>query len=181
MERVNFFKDVRIHEACAKNDDLRPSLGYILFDGGYMYASNNRVLVRNRVEDCCTLPDDQIRMLDGKFLHWRSYKEILKRDYIVVLEDGIKCCDGDWDVMYRFGNSDCLKFPNVKKVINDVMASESCDVSKFSVNERLLAVVRKAMFPIERNISYTFRNEGKSIVCEGDCGSVAIVALILDE
>ena len=80
-----------MHLACSKDNVFRRETECIFFNNGYTYATDTRILVRNRISEISGLNESEIEALNGKFLHADFYKDMLKYDSIMIAEDGIEC------------------------------------------------------------------------------------------
>lgn len=114
--RVNFNKDVMMHLACSTSDS-RPTMQYIYFKYGFAYATDTHILVKNELSACSTIDEQQLKILDGKMLHYSHYKDILKYDVIEISEDGIEARKNGQKTFFYFNTAE--KYVDVEKVIND--------------------------------------------------------------
>jgi hypothetical protein len=92
MERVNFNKQVKMHNICDRRVIDR-YLDCICFKGGWAYASNGSLLVKNRIDEICNFDLPEQALLEGKALPPDSYKKILEYEKAVISEGGITCVD----------------------------------------------------------------------------------------
>ena len=158
MRRINFNKDVHMHKACGRNN-LRLSMQYIFFHNGYAVASDGGILVKNRLSEMSTLDEAQIDMLEGKFLHWKNYREILGWKEIRVSEDGIECRSKDISrsAIFRFGADD-LVYPDYEKTIAEAEACPDEIVTCIGLDIDRIVRIQNAMI---NPIACMFRFKGK--------------------
>ena len=91
-QRVNFNKNVKMHEICAK-EVISKYIDCICFQNGNAYATEGHLLICNRIEEICNFEPDQQASLEGKAISAESYKKILEYELATVTEDGFECTD----------------------------------------------------------------------------------------
>lgn len=154
--RVNFNKNLRMDLACS-NDDLRPVMQNIYFKDGYAYASNGYILVKNKLEECGDLLEEQIQLLDDKMLHKDHYKSILKYDAIIVSEDGIEARKGLGKAFFYF-NDTGDKFPDAEKALQICLNSENAKEHIFAFKLKWFDIIKKSLADAE---NCKFRLKGR--------------------
>lgn len=144
--RINFNKDLKMHLACS-TDELRLVMNYIYFKDGFAFASDGLILVKNKLEECSSIPLDQIEELDNKFLHKDHFKEILKYDIINISKDGIEAqkTNGGDKLFFYFSRFDDLKYPNAEKVFQDALNKSNASLTILGLNLKLIDRLRKAL------------------------------------
>jgi len=145
VKRINFEKSVQMHNACA-SDELRPAMEHIYFNNGFAYASDGVVLVKNKIEECSTIPVEQIDLLNNKFLHKDAYKAILKYDTIEISEDGIECKKGSEKAFYYFNNDETLKYPNCEELLKRVFNMPNINTTQIGFNLSKIDGIEKSLF-----------------------------------
>lgn len=160
--RQNFNKGVMMHLACS-TDDLRPAMQNIYFKDGFAYASNSQILVRNELTACSTIDEQQLQILDGKLLHYSHYKDILKYNVIEISEEGIEAIKNGQKAFFYFNTTE--NYVDAEKVINKALNQTSVQTSQFALNIELLARLKKALCT-DGNIKFTYKGEGKPLICE---------------
>ncbi|MGL5681689.1 MAG: hypothetical protein ACRDDZ_01375 [Marinifilaceae bacterium] len=149
ITRINFDKNIRIDKVCA-NNDLRPTMECIYFEGDYMYATDANMLVKLKISECCTIPQEFIDKLNGKLLPSKAYAEIIKYDTIKEVTDiGIRVSNEFRETIFKFREG---KFPNADYVLNQLLSQESNTIhhDTLFVNPELICAVSNAM-PFEDN------------------------------
>ena len=134
--RINFNKNCKMHLACS-DDDLRPVMQYIYFKGGYAYASDAHILIKNKISEITELiTEDQLNILDGKYLHKSSFQKILTYDTIRITETGIECITGYSTIEFKFSTDESLKYPSTEVKIAKIK-EENSSLSRISLNANL--------------------------------------------
>lgn len=164
--RVNFHKDLKMHLACNKYDGLRPFCEYIYFQDGYAYATNFYLLVKNNLDTCSTIENEQKAILDGKLLHRDSYEQILKYDTIEISEEGIQCQKGKDLAFFYFCQDSTIKYPNVEKVLQEYKNARAIPMAQVCLNPRCVDIINKAMHTNGGGILFTFKGENGVVLCE---------------
>lgn len=117
MNRYNFNKNIKLHTVCA-NDDLRPVMECVHFKDGNALASNGHILIYADMKEISTFSDEDIAKLNGKYLHAKQFKEIVKRDFVIVEEDGITVKDDFYQLKFLFMKD--LRYPNFDNILSDL-------------------------------------------------------------
>jgi hypothetical protein len=128
------------------SDHLRPAMTNVYFEGDYMFATDAHIAVRAKIKTFTNFDfdDDEIKMLDGKFIHRTKFKTIYNATMVKVERDGILSI-GD-DILYKFTKQDG-KYPNLDKLLNERLQKESCAHSLIGLNPKFLDTLHKAMTP----------------------------------
>lgn len=172
----NFNKKVQMHLACIKDDDFRKEMECIYFNNGFAYATDNRILVRNRISEISGLNEAEIEALNGKFLHADFYKDMLKYDNILIAEDGIECTKGNDKVFFYFSTFD--KYPAAEKVLQDALNKQTIPTSQVCFDMKLMQRLNKALYE-GNECTATFKGIGNPIVFDSMEDDVSSVGLIM--
>lgn len=140
--RINFNKDVKMQFACS-SDNLHPSLSCVYFKNGFAYATEAHILVKNSLQECSSLSDEQIELLDDKFLPSKSFANILKYDTIIVSEDGIEATKNTDKAFFYFAKD--LNFPNAEKVIQDSLNKQKVPTPEIGLSIEKLVKLNGAL------------------------------------
>ena len=175
-ERFNFDKSCQMHLACSYDEDFSASQCCVYFKDGFAYATDNHILVKNRISECSNLDQETIEALDGKLLHRNFYKEILKYDTISVSEEGIECKKGSNASFFYFAK-DCLKYPDAEKVIQETLNKQTIQIPEIKFNLEYFDILKKSLYKSER-CNAVFKGQSDPIVfysTEDDVSSIGIV------
>lgn len=172
----NFDKKVQMHLACLKGDEFHKDLECVYFNNGFAYATNQQILVKNRISEICGLEPHEIEALNGKFLHADFYKEMLKYDSIMIAEDGIECTKGDNKAFFYFSKFE--KFPNAEKVLSNALNKPAVPLSEVSFDMKLIQRLNKALYKSDR-CTARFKGIGEPIVFDSMEADVSSVGLIM--
>lgn len=77
-----------MHLACS-NDMIRPTLQYVNFEDGYIWATNAHIMARQSLKKVHGFDETEIQLLEGKRIHSSVFKLILQFDKIKIDFDGI--------------------------------------------------------------------------------------------
>ena len=172
----NFNKKVQMHLACLKGDEYRKEMECIYFNDGFAYASDNYILVRNRISEISGLNEAEIEALNGKFLHADFYKDMLKYDNIMIAEDDLECTKGNDKVFFYFSTFE--KYPNAEKVLQDALNKQTVPLSQVSFDMKLMQRLNKALYESD-SCTATFKGVGNPIVFDSMKEDVSSVGLII--
>ena len=173
----NFNKKVQMHLACSK-DELQPEKQCIYFNNGFAYATDNHVLVRNRISEMSGLNEAEIEALNGKFLHADFYKDMLKYDNIMIAEDGIECTKGNDKVFFYFSTFE--KYPSAEKILQDALNRQTVPTPQVSFDMKLMQKLNKALYESD-SCTATFKGAGNAIVFDSMKEDVSSVGLIMPQ
>lgn len=111
----NFNKKYPLWKACG-DDEIRTGMHYISFANGYAYATNSHILVRARLTDISNFDEQDLSLLDGKFIHGKLFKEIINcKGNVIITADAIIAEKNECEVSYPFKTG--IKFPDCEKVL----------------------------------------------------------------
>lgn len=156
--KIGGFKS-KIWNACG-TDSLRPAMQCAYIKGGYIYATDAHIAIKQCLENVHGIEVEQIKCLEGKLIHSKTLKllakcEIVtfKEDYIDVILDGIimkiNYTEKDW------------AFPDVDAIISKF---ESGEVPAIWFAPRLLNLLTSAMIGCDYGIKLSFQGSNKMMV-----------------
>lgn len=126
------------------DDILRPAMHHISFIDGFAYATNAHLGLRTSLKKH-NFTDEEISIMNGKFIHKNAFKEIYKYDHIIVEADGFHCMKNEVKCVYPFSYEE-QKFPDLEKAIKDLIDSPIDCVSDINFDIRYFEKIRKAFF-----------------------------------
>lgn len=174
-KRINFNKSLNMHLACGDCDFME----YIYFKNGFAYATNGKILVKNDLVSCSSIPVDKFPLLDGKLLHKIAYRKILKHDVIKVSEDGITCDkDGIPAATFHLEDNHYPTFNKMEEFVKEKIEAPSVNISDFSVLTRIVSLLEGTLCN-DGKLKFTFKNPGIPVlVCtneENDCLGIILI------
>lgn len=134
QEVRNFNKKYPLWKACG-DDKIRIGMHYISFANGYAYATDSHILVRARLTDISNFDEQELSLLDGKFVHGKFFKEIVGcKGNVTITPDAIVVERNGCQISYPLVTG--IKFPECEKVL---VGSEVTELKKeFGIKARLL-------------------------------------------
>ena len=105
-----------IHLACS-DDEMRPLLACVNIKNGYAIATNGHMIVKQLLKSTSLLNDDQIKKLEGKFIHRNVWAELVDCYELLVENDTIVCRNEAGKVIFEFAQHAML-FPDVETVLD---------------------------------------------------------------
>lgn len=128
----NFDKRYPIHMACGRCDNIRTSMQYISFQYGYAYATDSHILVRARLTDISTFDEQDLALLEGKFIHWSNYRKIIKsKGEVTITEDSIIVKEEQYSVSYPL-----LEFEERLKKVEDLANDNNIILNDLRMEQR---------------------------------------------
>jgi len=174
-QKFNF--NTKIHLACSDHM-LRPSLNYVYFINGFMYASDAHILVKQSLKLHDIFESD---FLNGKSINKNTYANILKYQFANATENGIECSmrDNKDVVLFKYSENE-MTMPDFESVLN--FEYESLSGIKFSMEFNCIKFKRliSSMYLPKGNIIMTFNGENKAVkITAGGVDENLQVALLM--
>lgn len=142
QEVRNFNKKYPLWKACGFHDDFRTEMHYISFANGYAYATDSYILVRARLTDISNFDEQDLSLLDGKFIHGKLFKEILNcKGNVTITADAIIVERNESKISYLLVTG--IKFPECEKAMAGSEITE--DKKEFGIKAKLLNTLSDVM------------------------------------
>ena len=154
--RINFNKNAKLHEICAI-DELRESVEYVYFDEGNAVCSDGYIMAIFKISEISTIGEEQIKLLEGKFIHRTAFKEMLKYDEILVESEFIIAKGKGFDV--RLPLKSDIKYPDYKHVIAHI-SSKKGSKERIHINSELLDTLQSCVGGDGSIINMSIGSEG---------------------
>ena len=154
--RINFNKNAKLHNICAI-DELRDSMEYVYFDEGNAVCSEGHIMAVFKIAEISTIGEDQIKLLEGKFIHRTAFKEMLKYDEILIESEFIIAKGKGFDV--RLPLKSDIKYPNYKEVIAHVSGRKGSK-ERIHINSELLDTLQSCVGSAGSIINMAIGEEG---------------------
>ena len=139
--RINFNGNARLYNICAV-DTLREAINHIYFDKGNAVCSDGHIMAVFKISEISNLSEEQIKLLEGKFIHHNAFREMLKYNEIVIESDFITAKGNGFDVKIPLKSD--IKYPNYKKVISDAIAYQGRK-EKVVIDSKLLDLLQRCV------------------------------------
>ena len=138
----NFDKSFPLWLACGLKDTIRTGMHYIMFANGYAYATDSHILVKARLTDISDFDEQDLALLDGKFIHGNNFKKIVKsKGEVNITEDYIEVTETDYSVRYPLKKG--IRFPDCEKALNG--KSQVTFQKEFGINADYLNTLSDVM------------------------------------
>lgn len=153
--RKNFKR--KLHLACGK-DDLRPVFNHLYFEDGNIICTDAHILICQSLKKN-GFTDNEIKIMNGKFLHSDAFKIIYKQKNVYVTEEGFKCVNKNFLFTIPFSPPPGV-FPKWREVIPDLNDSEP--INRIGLNLKLIQLVRKITLSksLGSKLEFSARNKG---------------------
>ena len=142
QEVKNFSKKYPLWKACGFHDNFRTGMHYISFANGYAYATDSHILVRARLTDISNFDEQDLSLLDGKFIHGKLFKEILNcKGNVIITADAIIAERNECKISYPLMTG--IRFPECEKAM---VGSDVTEVKmEFGIKARFLNTLSEVM------------------------------------
>lgn len=158
MNKYNF--TTKLHEACAK-DELRPLLNCVHFSGGFAYASNAHLLIKQSLEYHSILNPE---MLDNKSIHRENYKNILSFDIAECNKEGVECKDKDGrTAFFSYFDREDQEIPAFDEVLQKTSLVQ---LSFIGIQPKWFKVLSNALHSTDGNIRMRFQGIDRPILID---------------
>lgn len=154
--RINFNKNAKLHEICAI-DELRESMEYVSFDEGNAVCSEGPIMAVFKIAEISTIGQEQIELLEGKFIHRSAFKEMLKYDEIFIESEFIIAKGKGFDI--RLPLKSDIKYPDYKHVIARI-SSKKGSKERIYINSKLLDKLQSCVGSAGSIINMAIGEEG---------------------
>lgn len=141
------------------SDDLRPVLQNIYFNDGYAVATDCHVIVKQSLKEHA-FTEDEIKIMNGKFIHKQVFNEIFRFDVVKVTEDGFNCIKKQVKVLISFSEVDG-KYPISDKIFDNL--KESLDVDEIGMNGNLIKTINDVSLSYMKTYKFKFFGKDKGI------------------
>jgi len=168
--KINFNYGVKMDKACNR-DEIRPAQNYVHFKGGFAYATDAHCAVKNYLHEICNLSEEQLALLDGKFLHYDKFAKVRTYHSITVTEKGIqglssKGIKGGFFAFYD--GDDELKYPDIDALIKNNQSAkceEGCEhgINKIQIDSQIYMTFVQAF--ATKDVIYNFKGQKTPIIC----------------
>ena len=144
QENKNFDKHYPIWKACG-DDNIRVSMHYVKFENGYAYATDSHILVKARLSDISNFDEQELSLLEGKFILGNNLKKIVKSKGVVTIkEDAIVVEEENCVISYPLKTSHVIRFPDCERAM---VGSEVKALKKeFGIYAEYLSVLSEVMY-----------------------------------
>jgi len=175
MDKFNF--TTKLHVACS-DDEIRPIMNCVHFVGGFAYASNGNIVVKQSLEYHSIL--DAIN-LDGKSIHRENYKNIMQFETAIANEDGVECSNKDGrKAFFEYFDRKGELIPDFDKVIS---AYKAKGVDFIGFNPEQMKIAMDAMYSPGGYVRVNFGGVDKGMLLDvpGIINQEALVMPVLVE
>lgn len=178
QEVKNFSKKYPLWKACGFHDNFRTAIHYISFANGYAYATDSHILVRARLTDISNFEEQELSLLDGKFIHGNFFKEIINcRGNVTITADAIVVERNECEISYPLVTG--IKSLDYEKAM---VGSDVTEWKKeFGIKARLLNTLSEVMgadFGVGVAWKSNYMFEVKPLGLSGDIKGVIMTIMV---
>lgn len=128
-----------LHLACV-NDETRINLSLIEIKNGIATATNGHILVKLELLKTSILDPEQLKVLEGKYIHMEVWKEIYKCDSLYFKEEYIECHKNGIKKIFEYSQSQGTFF-NTNQIVIDIKESGETETRIISYNPLLINAI----------------------------------------
>lgn len=149
------------------NDDLRPIFDYLIFDKGYIIATDGYILFRQSLK-LYNFEDHEISIMNGKAIHKKVFDEILRYDIVSVQENNFVCSKGKIVAKFEMTNLAALelKFPNYEPLLNEAINSKG-EINEIGLNINLLSKIKSVTKAENGVVRFKFYQKNRAVLING--------------
>lgn len=153
----NFRKKVTV--VCG-SDDLRPIMQHVFFDDGFLICTDGHILLKQSLKQNIFY-DEEISIMNGKYLHRNAFDEVFRYDMVTVSEDGFTCRKGGVECLIKFSEPDGV-YPKWKAVLPENKNKGSVD--EIGINVNLLNRINKITLSYKKAMKFEFHGKNRGIL-----------------
>jgi len=158
MDKETF--TLNVYECCS-DDDLRPIMNCVHFKGGYAYASDSSVAIKQSLEYHTIINPEH---LEGKSLHRDNFKAIMGFERAECDDAGIACTDHDGRAaFFEYFDLKGQEMPDFDKVIRP-LGGQSVDF--IGISPKYVAILAKAMHAPGKIFRFKFQGKDKPVLVD---------------
>jgi hypothetical protein len=149
MDKETF--TLKLHECCS-DDDLRPIMNCVHFKGGYAYASDAHIVIKQSLEYHTIINPE---LLDGKSLHKDNFKAVMGFERAECDDAGIACTDHDGRAaFFEYFDRKDQEMPDFDKVLTPKGYKS---VEQIGISPEYITMLAKAMHSPNRIFRLRFQ------------------------
>ncbi len=147
----------KLHLACSK-DTLTPAMCCVYISNGIATATNAHIMIQMHLKEESTLTDEDVKLLNGKMIHYSMWSQMVNADLLKVEEDGVLLTKGALKYKVYFDNLAIkpLPFDTIKK---DLIEKGISDINQICLNANLMKIAQDVLK--SDNLKINFYGEGK--------------------
>jgi len=151
----------KLHLASSK-DDLRETMQKIIFENGYVITTDAHVLVKQKLS-AHGFSEEEVKHLEGKSLNRETFAEILRYDWIEVIEGFIIAVKGKIKVQFELD----LKgsYPRYEQIIPT--EGNECEINEIGFDLNLMKLVNDVTLSDSGLMKTKFYGKNKPIILSG--------------
>jgi hypothetical protein len=123
-------------------DEFRYNMALISIENGVATTTNGHMVVKIELAKTTQLSEEQIKILDGKFIHMTAWKEIHNTEIVDFTDSEIVCKNKGIEKIYSYANPQG-EFFSIKSLISEAVVSGSEAKSFISFNHKYLSIIGK--------------------------------------
>jgi hypothetical protein len=162
-----------LHLACLA-DDTRPNMKLIQIKDGVATTTNGHILVRIDLRQLECLPEEDLEILNGKYIHLEVWKEIHKCDELTFDDVYIYCKKTGITKIFEYSEPQG-EFFSIDSIIEDVKTAPLKQVNALAFNPKFYTTIAK-IFETERLDIIITENNMLNVHPSYDSGMFALLA-----
>tara|TARA_R110002049_G_scaffold224712_4_gene396512 strand:+ start:10640 stop:11179 length:540 start_codon:yes stop_codon:yes gene_type:complete len=156
MEKRNFKSKISL--ACG-SDNFRPAMEHLCFEDGLIVATDAHILIKQSIK-LHGFTDEEIEILNGKFLHRDAFDEIYKYRNVTVTKKGFLCKNKNVTCLIEFSKVE-FSYPKWRNVIP---TGELHDIDEIGINTHFLKIAGKISLSENKALRFHFYGKTKAII-----------------
>lgn len=162
-----------LHLACM-DDDMRPNFRLIEIKHGIAQATNGHFVVKLELNKTSLLEQEQIDMLNGRYIHMEVWKEIHKCEMIEFTEETISCWKNGIKKTFEYAEPQG-EFFNIETVIREVKELGEVETRMISYTPAYITTLAKIFDEGSMIFSFSGANKGTIVFPSEDSGMFALL------
>ena len=170
MDRETF--TLKVHECCS-DDEIRPILMCVHFKGGFAYATDGAVAIKQSLEYHTIINPEH---LEGQSLHKDNFKAVMGFERAECDDAGITCTDHDGRAaFFEYFDRKGQEMPDFESVLKP-LGGQSVDF--IGISPEYIGLLAKSMHSPDKIFRLKFQGKDKPVLVDvpGIPNQVALIA-----
>ena len=167
-----------MHLVCIE-DEMRPNMALIQIKNGVAYATNANILVKIDLALTSTLSEQDLEILNGKYIHKEVWKEIWKCDILELEKDRIICHKDNIKKIFEYHTSQG-EFFNLDSIVMDVSKNGVEAKQSIVYSHHLVTLIGKVFEEPNLHFSFSKHQQGTVVFPYDGSGMFAILMPVMN-
>lgn len=164
-----------IHLACG-DDELRPNIALIEINNNIATATDGSILVKVdlTMNNNSELTPEQLKTINGKFIHREVWKEIFKCDFLEFDDQYIICHKDSIKKLFEYSEANGAFF-NTNTIVEELKFTGGEEKEYIAYSPKYIAIIHKIFQHEQMIFSFSKKNKGTVVFPFEESGMFAVL------